>query len=251
MTFRQDDFDNRSHNRMAQSDYSHRGSEGGGYRQRGRPYDPDEYAHSRREGREGWPIDDRGERGYSGHEDRGESYMGNRGSGHPRYRDEQVRERDDYMFGGEDMSQTGSPWWRTQQRFPRTGGRSAGELYRGREGRSGGDMYGYGQWRGEDEGHRGRGPKGYRRSDERIREDVNDSLTEDSSIDASNIEVKVENGEITLSGTVSDRRSRRAAEDLAEAISGVSHVQNNLRVKRDEQTATPNSSSGARQTQRS
>jgi hypothetical protein len=84
------------------------------------------------------------------------------------------------------------------------------------------------QARGE---HRGRGPSGYRRSDERIREDVSDRLSDDSWLDASNIEVKVSNGEVTLGGTVHDRRDKRHAEDLAERVSGVSHVQNNLRVK--------------------
>jgi len=82
--------------------------------------------------------------------------------------------------------------------------------------------------------HRGRGPKGYSRSDERIREDVNDRLTEDGWLDASNIEVTVQNREVTLSGTVSDRGSKRRAEDIAESVSGVEHVQNNLRVHHSE-----------------
>ncbi|QCB55697.1 BON domain-containing protein [Sphingopyxis sp. PAMC25046] len=77
--------------------------------------------------------------------------------------------------------------------------------------------------------HRGRGPKGYIRSDERIREDVNDRLTEDVWIDASEIEVSVADGEVTLAGTVEDRRSKRRAEDLADDVTGVKHVQNNLR----------------------
>ena len=79
--------------------------------------------------------------------------------------------------------------------------------------------------------HRGRGPTGYRRSDERIREDVNDRLSDDSWLDASNIDVKVHDGEVTLNGTVHDRRDKRHAEDLAERVSGVHHVQNNLRCK--------------------
>ncbi|HEV7252287.1 MAG TPA: BON domain-containing protein [Mesorhizobium sp.] len=82
--------------------------------------------------------------------------------------------------------------------------------------------------------HRGRGPKGYSRSDDRIREDVNDRLTEDGWLDASNIDVAVKDREVTLSGTVSDRGSKRRAEDIAESVSGVEHVQNNLRVHRSE-----------------
>ena len=78
--------------------------------------------------------------------------------------------------------------------------------------------------------HRGRGPKSYRRSDERIREDINDRLTDHAYLDASNIDVSVKDGETTLSGSVDNRRAKRLAEDVAENVSGVSHVQNNLRV---------------------
>ncbi len=79
--------------------------------------------------------------------------------------------------------------------------------------------------------HRGRGPRGYKRSDERIYEDVCERLTEDRFIDASNIEVQVKAGEVTLSGTVASRGLKYRAEDLAELASGVAHVQNNLRVE--------------------
>lgn len=79
--------------------------------------------------------------------------------------------------------------------------------------------------------HRGRGPKGYQRSDARILEDVNDRLTEDPHVDASEIDVRVENREVTLSGTVNSRFEKRHAEDITEAVSGVTHVQNNLRIQ--------------------
>lgn len=79
--------------------------------------------------------------------------------------------------------------------------------------------------------HRGRGPKGYQRSDARILEDVNDRLTDDPHVDASNIDVSVANREVTLNGTVNSRFEKRHAEDLAESVSGVIHVQNNLRVQ--------------------
>jgi osmotically-inducible protein OsmY len=79
--------------------------------------------------------------------------------------------------------------------------------------------------------HRGRGPKNYSRSDERIREDVSDRLTDNPLVDASEIEVTVSNQEVTLSGTVRTRQQRRLAEDCAESVSGVKHVQNNIRVK--------------------
>jgi osmotically-inducible protein OsmY len=91
--------------------------------------------------------------------------------------------------------------------------------------------------RENDGGHRGRGPRNYSRSDERIREDVSDRLSDDRHIDASDIEVSVSGGEVTLDGTVENRLAKRHAEDLAESCSGVKHVQNNLRVK-DRQTST-------------
>jgi osmotically-inducible protein OsmY len=79
--------------------------------------------------------------------------------------------------------------------------------------------------------HRGKGPRGYVRSDERIREDIHDRLTDDPTLDASEIEVIVGNREVTLNGTVNTRSDKRRAEDIAEDVSGVTHVQNNLRVQ--------------------
>jgi len=78
--------------------------------------------------------------------------------------------------------------------------------------------------------HRGVGPKGYVRSDERIKEDVSERLMDDGHLDASDVEVSVQDAEVTLTGTVADRFAKRHAEDLAERASGVKHVQNNLRV---------------------
>lgn len=87
-------------------------------------------------------------------------------------------------------------------------------------------------WRAEPDGgaHRGRGPKNYTRSDERIREDVNERLSDDPWLDASEIEVQVRSCEVTLAGTVQSRDDKRRTEDLVERVSGVKHVQNNLRV---------------------
>jgi len=91
-------------------------------------------------------------------------------------------------------------------------------------------------WEGRPEarsvGHRGRGPEGYKRSDERIREEVHDRLTEDPWVDASKITVSVSGGEVTLAGTVAEREAKHRAERIIEDLSGVEHVQNNLRVDR-------------------
>jgi BON domain len=79
--------------------------------------------------------------------------------------------------------------------------------------------------------HRGRGPRGARRSsDDRIRDEICDRLEAHGAIDATDIDVKVENGEVTLEGTVSDRRSKRLAQSLADSVRGVEDVHNRLRL---------------------
>ncbi|NOT76018.1 MAG: BON domain-containing protein [Cyclobacteriaceae bacterium] len=80
--------------------------------------------------------------------------------------------------------------------------------------------------------HKGKGPKGYKRTDARIEEDINEELTQDSHIDSSDITVKVVNGEVLLTGTVMDKVSKRRAEDLAESIAGVTNVENLIRYKK-------------------
>ena len=81
--------------------------------------------------------------------------------------------------------------------------------------------------------HKGKGPRGYQRSSERIREDVCDRLSEDPFVDASDIDVKVEGTEVVLSGTVASKEAKRRAEDLVESISGVRNVENRIRVDRE------------------
>jgi hypothetical protein len=78
----------------------------------------------------------------------------------------------------------------------------------------------------------GRGPKGYTRSDERIREDICDRLSDDDEVDARDITVTVKNAEVVLEGSVSDRRSKHRAEDIAESVSGVKDVSNHLKARK-------------------
>ncbi len=85
---------------------------------------------------------------------------------------------------------------------------------------------------------RGRGPKGWRRTDERIYEDVGDAIDRHGAVDASEVTVRVENGEVTLEGLVSSRRDKRIIEDIVEDVRGVNDVHNHLRVKREELTGT-------------
>jgi hypothetical protein len=76
----------------------------------------------------------------------------------------------------------------------------------------------------------GIGPRNYRRSDQRIYEDVCDRLMRHGGINAADIEVKVEEGEVTLSGTVDSPWTRRAVEDTALTVLGVREVNNLLRM---------------------
>jgi len=83
----------------------------------------------------------------------------------------------------------------------------------------------------------GRGPKGYQRSDDRIREDLCDRLMM-SWMDAENVDILVRDGEVTLQGTVKSRDEKRAIEALAESVLGVKDVHNTLRVQREGQART-------------
>jgi len=99
--------------------------------------------------------------------------------------------------------------------------------------------------------HRGKGPKGYQRSDDRIKEEINDRLTDDSLIDASEIEVEVDNGVVSLAGSVDSRETKRRAEDLAESISGVSNVENRLSVNKENTNDRKNTSGSSTSSQNS
>lgn len=84
--------------------------------------------------------------------------------------------------------------------------------------------------RRREQDHRGKGPKDYKRSDQRVLEDVSDRLSDDPTVDATELSVAVSEGEVTLTGTVQSKYAKRRAEDCADQVSGVTHVQNNLRV---------------------
>jgi hypothetical protein len=83
----------------------------------------------------------------------------------------------------------------------------------------------------------GRGPKGYKRSDERIREDVSERIAR-SWVNAEEVEVKVESGEVTLTGFVYSREEKRVIEDVAEEVFGVEEVNNHLRIHREDRSQT-------------
>ena len=82
---------------------------------------------------------------------------------------------------------------------------------------------------GKDGASRKRGAKGSQRSDERIREDVCEALTQHPWINACEIEVRVQNGQVFLQGTVKRREMRHMAEECTETILGVKGVENYIR----------------------
>jgi hypothetical protein len=176
------------------------------------------------------------EQGYGG--GYGQSYEGQREYGGQGYRSDYAggRSRDeDRIYGRdfEDRSYTSGSYGREftdpsfggsygsgaqGRNWPR--GRGVYEYGgQGRYGAMGGAEMGSSVYREEE--FRGKGPRGYRRSDERIREDACDLLTDDPYLDASNLEVTVKDSEVTLSGSVNSREDKRHAEDLIESVSGV------------------------------
>jgi hypothetical protein len=80
--------------------------------------------------------------------------------------------------------------------------------------------------------YEGVGPRGYRRSDDRIKDEVCMRLTQHGRIDARGIILDVEDGEVILQGKVKDRQTKRMAEDVALSVSGVDDVRNEIRLMR-------------------
>jgi hypothetical protein len=87
----------------------------------------------------------------------------------------------------------------------------------------GADGYGYG---------RGPGPGIPDRSDETIQEEICDLLAHHPDVDAGEIEVLVEGGEVTLQGSVEARDARWLVEELVVTVTGVSLVHNRVRIAR-------------------
>lgn len=198
------------------------------------PYAPDETAFSSTGGhydaraRAGYDYDDHRARDFDDHADRLA-----RGRGGP----QRGGRRDDpfeawaetylpgsYGFGGEGRSQTGAPSGSGRTRHERGFDEVAGRWERAYR------AQGHG-------GHRGRGPRGYTRSDERILDEVNERLCDDPIVDATDVEVRCERGCIVLEGRVPTRWMKHRAEDIADAVSGVKDVDNRIRVSAEEPVA--------------
>jgi len=85
-----------------------------------------------------------------------------------------------------------------------------------------------------------RGPGGPSRREERdyrhervVRAVIAGRLDHERGLDPSDIHITVTGSEVTLDGTVRSREEKRRAEDLVD-VRGITHVQNNLRVRQHE-----------------
>ena len=78
--------------------------------------------------------------------------------------------------------------------------------------------------------HYGKGPKGYVRSDDRIREDLSEKLARHPYIDASDVNIESRNGAVSLTGSVADRNTKHYIEDMCADCQGVRDVDNRLTV---------------------
>ena len=103
---------------------------------------------------------------------------------------------------------------------------------RDREGRAHGGSLSHNDYGDLSGGHKGKGPRGYVRPDNRIFDDVCELLTRDRDIDAREIDVKVEQGIVTLTGKVQDRNTKRFAGEIAGQVSGVRDIFNLLEFDR-------------------
>jgi len=90
---------------------------------------------------------------------------------------------------------------------------------------------------------RPRGPKGYTRTDERIREDICERLSHplgrfgasdlsNEHLDVSDVSVQVQGGKVLLEGTVPERRMKHGIEDIVDACPGVQDIDNRIKVRR-------------------
>lgn len=77
----------------------------------------------------------------------------------------------------------------------------------------------------------GMGPRGYRPSDERIKDNLCEIFTRHGKIDARGVDIQVQDGNVTLAGEVNRKLEKYLAEEIASSISGVNEVDNRLRVK--------------------
>lgn len=83
----------------------------------------------------------------------------------------------------------------------------------------------------QDNSYYGKGPKGWKLGDEKLREKVCECLLQSHEVDASEMDVKVEESCVYLTGFISSKGMQRVAEDLIYSIPGVEDVFTQLKIK--------------------
>lgn len=198
------------------------GQRQGPWQGQGRGDDPRGYGEGRY-GQRGGPASDYGEGRYAGrqrHESdlRERGYYGSRESASGQDRGQQRRE---------DWQQAGrrTPW---EDDDTLRGGQAAGQGAQGRQW-----LAGFADAATAAPMRRGRdriGPKGYQRSDERIREEICERLAHARHVDVRDVEVAVQSGVVRLTGNVQDRREKYSIEEIADDVFGVREIHNGLRL---------------------
>lgn len=77
------------------------------------------------------------------------------------------------------------------------------------------------------------------RTDEQIRDDVQDALLTDPATDLYEIDVKVKDNRVTLGGAVESRKERELCAKVAKGVKGVTDVMNNISVDWDVERSDP------------
>ncbi|MGH7241857.1 MAG: BON domain-containing protein [Phycisphaerales bacterium] len=111
----------------------------------------------------------------------------------------------------------------------------------------GNPYYGQGSSRGGSFGggsSKGSAPRNYKKSDDRIREDVSERLMQEG-YDCSEMDVACQDGIVTLSGDVCNRDVKHRMEHAASDVNGVSDVQNQLKIKSQNRSQITESRSGS------
>jgi osmotically-inducible protein OsmY len=190
-------------------------------RGQGHEYDGAQRGEGSRSQPQGYPDYSTPQRGYPDSQYRGQGQ--NQGQG----------------YGSQDRGNIDSVLDRDWSSYSGSRSQPSGDAYSGQysQGRAGQRGYGQGSSRqgnyGEPRSQR-TGPKGYQRSDERIREQVVERLMDGTEVDLQDVECHVKDGVVTLSGSVKSRHCRQELENAADSIWGVKDVENNLKVKREE-----------------
>ena len=86
-------------------------------------------------------------------------------------------------------------------------------------------------WNNNLPNYSGYGPRNWKISDEKLQEKICEILLHSFEVDASEIEVKVEDRVVTLSGNISSKGMRNVAIDLVESIPGIEDVFSNLKIQ--------------------